>query len=134
MGKRILERLSDGGYYGADGKIAQLQQAFQDKMGAFVEAHPEWFTEIPHPHNLTRTATGFFGGVGGMMRFTPFGGDRARVINACHTLFEEGVICFYCGHGPFHIRFLPPIGVMQPEQFDPVLQIVERALSRVADG
>lgn len=131
VGKAMLTKLLEDGYYGPDGKIAVLQQSFRTKMHDFVELHPEWFPPIPHPHNLTRTATGFFGGVGGMMRFTPFGGDKKRVIDACHILFEEGIIAFYCGHGPYHIRFLPPVGVMQPEHFDPVIEIVEKALARV---
>ena len=48
-----------------------------------------------------------------------------------HTMFEEGVIAFACGHGPYHVRFLPPVGVMRPEEFGPVMEIVERSLARV---
>ena len=101
-------------------------------MHEFVEFHAEWFPPVPHPHRLTRVATGPYGGVGGMMRFTPFAGDQKRVVDACHSLFDEGVITFYCGHGPHHIRFLPPVGVMEPEQFDEVFPILERALAKVA--
>jgi len=132
VGKRILERLRDGGYYGEHGKIARLQEEFRERMDVFVQTHPEWFPAVPHPHNLTRTATGMFGGVGGMMRFTPFGGDKKSVIDTCHALFDEGVICFYCGHGPYHVRFLPPIGVMRPEHFDEVFEILDRGLARIA--
>ena len=72
-----------------------------------------------------------FDGVGGMMRLTPFGGEKAMVTKALNVMFAEGVIAFYCGHGPYHIRFLPPIGVMQPQQFNDVFAIMEIAFAKV---
>ena len=130
VGTRSLERLRDGGYYGPDGKIAKLHKAFCDRCEALVKKHPDWFPQIPHPTGLARIATGFYGGVGGMMRITPFGGDKSKIVSALHTMFQEGVIAFYCGHDPYHIRFLPPIGVMQPEQFDDVFTILESSLAK----
>ena len=32
------------------------------------------------------------GGVGGMMRFTPFGGKKDKVASFCKTAFEHGVV------------------------------------------
>jgi len=133
VGRRILERLRDGGYYGEDGRIAALQQAFRQHAQALVERRPEWFPPIPHYSGIRRVAMGHYGGVGGMMRFTPFAGEKKKIVEACHALFDEGVIAFYCGHGPHHIRFLPPVGAMRPEHFTDVFQIVERALTRVAE-
>lgn len=133
VGRRLLESLRDGGYYGPDGRIARLQQAFREHAQKLVDAHPDWFPDVPHYSGVKRQATGLYGGVGGMMRFTPFGGDKSKMLKALHTMFERGVIAFYCGHGPYHIRFLPPIGVMQPEQFGPVFEIVEASLAEVAE-
>jgi 4-aminobutyrate aminotransferase-like enzyme len=48
-----------------------------------------------------------------------------------HAMFEDGVMAFYCGHGPYHIRMLPPVGVMQPEQWAPVFEIIERTMSKM---
>ena len=81
-----------------------------------------------------RTKLGFYGGVGGMMRLTPFGGQKAKVTKALEIMFQEGVIAFYCGHDPYHIRFLPPVGVMKPEQFNDVFAILETALAKVASA
>ncbi len=67
------------------------------------------------------------------MRLTPFGGKKSRILRAVRALFDEGVIAFYCGQGPHHIRFLPPIGVMEPAHFDEVFEIVERAFTKVAE-
>ena len=68
------------------------------------------------------------GGLGGMCRFTPFGGEKDRVMQFLKVLFEEGVMAFYCGHDPYHVRMLPPVGVMEPRHWGPVFEIVERAL------
>lgn len=130
VGKRILERLRDGGYYGPDGKIAKLQEAFHLTAKMFVSKHPDWFPPIANAVG-SGTNTCFFSGVGGMMRLTPFGGDKAIITKALSAMFAEGVIAFYCGHGPYHVRFLPPVGVMQPQQFRDVFAIMESAFEKV---
>ena len=131
-GRRILERLRDGGYYGDSGRIAKLQDAFREHAAKLVKDHPQWFPIPLDQYGGEHRAAGHFSGVGGMMRFTPFAGDRAAVQKALLTMFNEGVIAFYCGHGPYHVRFLPPIGVMQPAQFADVFEIVESSLERTA--
>lgn len=131
VGQRVLERLRDNGHYGPNGRNAQLQQVFREQAAALVKRRPELFPPVAHFTGRPCTQTPCFGGVGGMMRLTPFGGDKTKVMKSLHTMFDEGVIAFYCGHGPFHIRFLPPVGVMKPEQFGEVFEIVERALLKV---
>jgi 4-aminobutyrate aminotransferase-like enzyme len=66
------------------------------------------------------------------MRMTPFGGEKGKVTKACRACFDEGVILFYCGHGPYHLRMLPPLGVMSLEQWPRVFECVERGLAKVA--
>ncbi len=128
VGRAALARLRDGGYYGEDGRIARLHAAFREHAEALVARRPEWFPPVPLPFG--RRSTAFVGGTGGMCRLTPFGGDRATIMSCLDHLFEEGVIAFVCGHGPHHVRFLPPVGVMEPEHFGPVFEILERAMAR----
>lgn len=125
VGRKIIERLRDGGYYGAHGSIAAHHRLFQEGVRTLIERHPEWFPEAPGTTDLV-------GGFGGMMRFTPFGGEKEAVVRLCKTLFDEGVITFYCGHGPYHVRMLPPLGVMREEDWPPVFEILERAMGQVA--
>ncbi len=132
VGKRLLERLRDGGYYGPDGKIAKLQRAYREHAAALVKKHPEWFPSAPLELGGELAGDELYGGVGGMMRMTPFGGNKAMITRALSVMFEQGVIAFFCGHGPFHLRFLAPIGVMKPEQFGEVFEIVERSFEIVA--
>jgi 4-aminobutyrate aminotransferase-like enzyme len=67
-----------------------------------------------------------------MMKFTPFGGKKDRITKACKHLFDEGVIMFYCGHGPYHLRLLPPLGVMSEGDWPRVFACVERGLAKAA--
>ncbi len=131
VGKAALETLRDGGYYGPQGKIAKLQDAFRAHAAALVSPHRDWFPAPKRAMGGTMEMFEPFTGIGGMMRLTPFGGDKAKVMKLLNVMFEEGVIAFYCGHGPYHLRFLPPVGVMKPEQFGEVFEIVERSMANV---
>lgn len=125
VGTRVLELLDEGDYYGENGSIARHFQTFREHAGALVAKHPEWFPAVPGIHDPVD-------GIGGMMRFTPFGGDKDKVLAAVHACFDEGVILFYCGHGPYHLRLLPPLGVMKLEDWPDVFAHIERGLAKVA--
>ncbi len=129
VGRRALEILRDGDYYGSQGRIAQLHQAFRAEAEDLVRRRPEFFPPVIDAHG--RALPSVIGGIGAMLRLTPLGGDKDRLGALLKVLFEEGVIALTCGHGPFHLRFLPPIGVMHPAQFKPVFAILESALARV---
>lgn len=125
VGRRIIERLRDGDYYGASGSIASHRKAFEKHARALAARHPEWFPANPAIPDIV-------GGMGGMIRFSPFGGDKDKVFKLCRKLFDEGVVALYCGHGPYHVRFLPPLGVMREAEWTRVFQIVESALAKTA--
>lgn len=131
VGNRILERLRDGDYYGETGLMAQHRDAFREQVRALAARRPEWFPEVTQVHGKPGVCD-IVGGTGGMMRMTPFGGEKAKVTKACRTCFEEGVILFYCGHGPFHLRMLPPLGVMKLDDWPRVFERVERGLAKAA--
>ncbi len=106
--------------------------AFREHAGRLVDRHPEWFPAVRDAFG--RESRSFVGGTGGMCRMTPFGGDKDRIMRFLHVLFAEGVMAFYCGHGPYHVRMLPPVGVMRPEQWEPVFEIVERAMAKSCEA
>lgn len=62
------------------------------------------------------------------MRLTPYAGEAALVKPLIMRLLEAGVMAFTCGHGPFHLRFLPPIGVLQEKDLEEVMEIVGSVL------
>lgn len=66
------------------------------------------------------------------MRLTPFGGDKEKITKACRSCFDEGVVLFYCGHGPYHLRMLPPLGVMREQDWPEVFACLEKGLAKTA--
>lgn len=128
VGQRVIERLRDGGYYGDQGAIARQHAAFRQHARALIAKHPEWF---PVVDSLGGGGDRLVGGTGGMVRLTPFGGDKKKINEACKMCFEEGVILFYCGHGPYHLRMLPPLGVFKEADWARVFACIERGLARV---
>jgi len=130
-GVHIVNQLRHGDYYGENGRIAQHHRAFREHAKALIARHPDWFPKI-EPGVLSPTPADLVGGTGGMMRFTPFGGRKEKVNKALKACFEEGVVLFSCGHGPYHIRMLPPLGVMKMEDWPRVFACVERGLGKAA--
>lgn len=114
----ILDELIHGGYFGPDGRIAQVHRQFVMRLQAIATRHPQW-------------VTGPFG-VGAMIAFTPFGGDGQKVRRLLQTLFNNGVIAFVAGDSPQRVRFLPPVGAITSEDIDTVCELVEKALEEVA--
>lgn len=127
VGLRVLQRLREGNYYGPGGTIEAHHAEFRRGVAELVRRHPAWFPPVPGLHDVA-------GGLGGMMRFTPFAGRQEAIVRACHTIFEEGVILFYAGHGPYHLRMLPPLGTMRLDDWPQVFTCVERGLERAAAG
>lgn len=131
VGRRIIERLRDGGHYGPHGINARHHRLFVEQVRDLASRHPDWFGPIL-PVTGSPGVTGIVGGLGGMMRFTPFGGQKDAIARACRACFDEGVILFSCGRGPYHLRMLPPLGVMREEDWPGVFECVERGLGRAA--
>ena len=125
QGTRVLERLAEGENYGADGAFARHHAAFSKGIREIAARHPDWFPAGEGYADIV-------GGDGGMMKFTPFGGKKESVVKACKHLFDAGVVVFYCGHGPFHIRMLPALGVFKEADWARVMECVERGLATCA--
>lgn len=129
VGIEALRIMQSGGYYGADGKNARLHAAFREHAGKLIAKYPQFFTPVRDAFG--RASTQYVGGTGGMCRITPYGGDKDRIMKLLQAMFEDGVMAFYCGHGPYHVRMLPPVGVMEPEHWAPVFEIMGRTLERL---
>ncbi|MCH2153941.1 MAG: aminotransferase class III-fold pyridoxal phosphate-dependent enzyme [Phycisphaerales bacterium] len=127
VGRRIIERLRSGDSYGPDGRHARLHATFRRLAGTLLEAHPECFPSRFNP-GQTADLDEIVGGTGGMMRLTPYGGEGSRVKPLIMRLLDAGVMAFTCGHGPFHLRFLPPVGVLQDADIEAVMEIVDSVL------
>ncbi len=132
VGRRIIQRLLEGDAYGDDGRHARLHAAFRTAAEGIIERRPQDFPEVRTDCPTPQRPMSLVGGAGGMMRFTPYGGRLDAIKPLLHRLYEHGVVAFFCGHGPHHLRFLPPVGALQPEDITEVMTLVERAMDEGA--
>ncbi|MBI3557367.1 MAG: aminotransferase class III-fold pyridoxal phosphate-dependent enzyme [Deltaproteobacteria bacterium] len=70
--------------------------------------------------------------IGGMIAFTLFDGTLDQAKKYLFKLWDLGAIAFYCGHGPYRIRMLPPFGVMTDEQLRHVFKLFDEAITETA--
>lgn len=120
-GRRTLELLSEGGYLGKDGKIERLSARYAENMKRLAEGK-------------CRGMVSEIRAIGGMLAFMPFAGTMEDVKAVLMRLFDLGMVAFYCGHGPYLIRMLPPFGIMTEKQVDEVCRLLEQALCEVSES
>ena len=63
-----------------------------------------------------------------MIAFTPFKGNKERVLSLLHALFRAGIIAFTTGDDPLRIRFLVPAGGITLDQIDHIAALLEEEL------
>jgi acetylornithine/N-succinyldiaminopimelate aminotransferase len=109
-GRRVVELLEQGGFLGKDGRISKLSARFESKLGAI-----KGVSEVR--------------AIGGMIAFVPRDGTMEQVKSVLMKLFDAGLVAFYCGHGPFLVRLLPPLGAMTEADVDLACGMIEKALA-----
>ncbi len=70
--------------------------------------------------------------VGGMVAFTVYDGSLEKLKKLLFKLWDKGVIAFYCGHGPYRARMLPPFGALTNEQWKNIFKIIEETIIEAA--
>lgn len=113
-GKWIIQKLLDGGFYGQHGRVNEIQNRFHNHLKLLHDEFPDL---VRGPY-----------GLGGMVAFTPFDGDQAKVVAFVQKLFDEGVITFIAGSNPTRVRMLVPVGVITDEEIDQVMAIIKKVL------
>lgn len=114
-GKCIIESCLDGGYYGNDGKLAQLHGEFVRCIG---EINTRNENRLKGPY-----------GIGAMWAFTLDEGDPNRSREFVKHLFNHGVMSFMAGSKVARVRFLPPFLSITSEDLAEVFTRIEKALS-----
>lgn len=125
IGRRMIERLRSDNLYGESGLIAHHRKLYEQHAGELIKKRPEWFPDVPG-------AVGHVGGLGGMMRLTPFGGEKDKINALCKHAFHDGVILLPCGHDPYHLRMLPPIPALKDSDWPRIFELIEGAMEKVA--
>lgn len=112
----IVQSLIEEGYLGPNGKNMQIRERFLMHFERLAKKHPNLF-EGPYGEGL-------------MLAFTPFKGERDKVIAFLHVLFKAGIIVFITGDLPTRIRLLVPAGGITFDQIDHIATLLDKELSR----
>lgn len=111
----ILDTMERERFLGPDGKIMRLSRHFVAKLKDLAARRPD-------------LAAGPYG-QGGMIAFTPLGGDPDLAAKFLRKLFDAGAIGFIAGSKPARARFLLPVGSTEEKDIDAVFPLLESALA-----
>lgn len=113
-GLKILELMKQGGYLGPQGRIMQIHQEFIGMLNHLNETSCK---------GLLHDAEG----LGLMIAVTPMDGSKEKQGELLKRLFDNGLISFGCGKGPFRLRFLVP-AVMTSSDIQCAGKIIEKSI------
>jgi 4-aminobutyrate aminotransferase-like enzyme len=114
VGRRIIEKLTTEGYFGAEGREKQLERLTREHLERLGRTH--------------RGAISHVDGVGAMLAFRIGDGslDAARAfIRRC---FDQGLALYYGGHHPACIRLFLPAGCLAEDELADAFTIMDRCL------
>ncbi|OGP03889.1 MAG: hypothetical protein A2Z91_06770 [Deltaproteobacteria bacterium GWA2_38_16] len=118
VGRRVIERLKEEKFFGKNGKLAQLEkwavkglEDLQKRVGEEKVSH--------------------IGAIGAMVSWQFLDGSLEKTKELILKAFEEGIMVFYCGRGPYKIRFLLPGGCLTQAQYEKGLSFIEKAIKKV---
>jgi 4-aminobutyrate aminotransferase-like enzyme len=117
--RKILEMMDEQKLLGPTGAIVQKSRSFERALRSLAE----------------RECLGMVGEIralGGMIAFQPFDGTMDQVKKVLLKLFDLGVVAFYCGHGPYLVRMLPPLGVMTEGEIEKTCELIGKSMQAVA--
>jgi acetylornithine/N-succinyldiaminopimelate aminotransferase len=113
-GMETLDMLVNEGYLGAEGRIMKVHNRFIKGLNKLNETTCKGKVQDA-------------GGMGLMIAFTPFEGEKEKVDSFLKKLYNNGVIAFNCGKGPFRARFLVPASILD-EDIDIALSVIEKTI------
>lgn len=116
-GKAIVRYLTEGNFYGDNGRIKQLEETFKAQFKKLAEGSCKG--KIP-----------YYGGVGTMLSFEVGDASVDLTNKFMKQLFENGVITFSAGKEPTRIRFLLPLSLLD-EHIQEIFSILEKTILEV---
>lgn len=113
-GFKILEIMSTQGYMGPKGKIMKI--------------HHEFVSMLNHLNETScKDKLQDAGGLGLMVAVTPLDGSKDQIAELQKKLFQNGLIAFSCGRGPYRLRFLLP-AVLTSNDIKVAQKIMEKSI------
>jgi acetylornithine/N-succinyldiaminopimelate aminotransferase len=112
-GRTILDTL-DEGHMGPNGKVQIIHNQFVGMLKDLNETSCQGMVNDIE-------------GLGLMVAFTAFGGEKDKMLSVVKGLFKNGVMSFGCGSGPFRVRFLLP-AILNEQHISEIRGVLEKTL------
>ncbi len=113
--KAVMDILDNDGYMGPQGKIQKIHNEFKQMLNEINESGP--------CKGLLREAEG----MGLMIGVIPLDGSKEKMMLLNKKLFNNGIICFGCGRGPFKLRFLLP-AILETKHIQEAKVILQKSI------
>ena len=113
-GMAMIDMLVDEGFLGPDGRVMKIHHRFINGLKKLNETTCKGAVQDP-------------GGMGLMVAFTPHEGKKEQADLFMKKLFNNGVIAFGCGKGPYRVRFLIP-ACIEDKDIDVALSLIEKTI------
>jgi 4-aminobutyrate aminotransferase-like enzyme len=109
-----LDLLNDNKFYGKNKTLDKTTTALFKELKKISIKYPDKISSIRN--------------FGGMFAFQYKDGSKEETLKYLNNLLDNGLVAFFCGHGPFLVRFLPPIPVLKQKHINEAIQIIEKTL------
>ena len=110
-GTETIRLLKSGGYFGAGGRNLRHANYLRSRLNDLALRKEGKVSSIS--------------GFDGMIAFRIGSGTKEEAVNVVKKLFDAGLMVFYCGHGPYSVRMLPPMGVLDTRVIDEAMEVIE---------
>ncbi len=117
-GKKVVEFLTEGNFYGKSGRIKQIEDMFLSRLKKLSTGSCKGMLNNPS-------------GIGTMIRFEVGDAGKDATLSFLRKLLDNGVVAFMAGKEPTRVRFLLPVTINE-EHADAIIEIVEKTLKENA--
>lgn len=116
-GKAIVRYLTEGNFYGENGRIKELEGKFKAQFKKLAEGS-------------CKGKISYYGGVGTMLSFEVGDASNETTNKFMKKLFENGIITFSAGKEPTRVRFLLSLSLLD-EHIQEIFSILEKTILEV---
>lgn len=109
-----LDLLSNDKFYGKNKSLDKITTSLLEELKSLAKKHSDKISNIRN--------------FGGMFAFQYKDGSKDETLQFLNKLVDNGLIAFFCGHGPFFVRFLPPVPVLKQKHIKEAIKILEKTL------
>jgi 4-aminobutyrate aminotransferase-like enzyme len=114
VGRRIIEKLTGEGFFGPQGRVAELERLTREHLERLARKHLSMISHVD--------------GVGAMIAFRLSNGSLDQTRAFIGRCFDEGLALYYGGHQTACIRLFLPAGCLVADELAEAFAIMDRCI------